>query len=107
MAPKVKLTDPTDDDESIKTYTQDQVNELLEKTIDKGAEAAVQKMLSATAGKADRDEFGKTLAWYNDPRKLPKPPGGTLFMSPGRQSQLPQTVEEDIVCLLIPFLFPV
>ena len=34
MAPKVKLTDPTDDDESIKTYTQDQVNELIEKTAD-------------------------------------------------------------------------
>ena len=63
---------PTDEP---KTYTQDQVEELLNATAEKAAEAAVQKVLSATAGKAERDELGETLASYSDIRKLPKPPG--------------------------------
>ena len=50
---------PTDEP---KTYTQDQVEELLNATAEKAAEAAVQKVLSATAGKAERDELGETLA---------------------------------------------
>ena len=77
-----------------KTYTQDQVEELLNATAEEAAEAAVQKVLSATAGKAERDELGETLASYSDIRKLPKPPGGTLFMSPNRLGQLPRTREE-------------
>ena len=82
---------PTDEP---KTYTQDQVEELLNATAEKAAEAAVQKVLSATAGKAERDELGETLASYSDIRKLRKPPGGTLFMSPDRLGQLPRTLEE-------------
>ena len=75
-----------------KTYTRDQVEELLNATAEKAAEAAVQKVLSATAGKAERDELGETLAL--DIRKLPKlsSPGGTLFMSPDRLGQLPRNL---------------
>ena len=68
------------------TISQNDLADLLAQASERGALKALKE--------TGKDEIGEILSSYSDVRKLPKPPGGTVFMSPGRQSQLPQTVEE-------------